>query len=244
MGHTVLPSVIAAIAETLCFCKAFHGTARCSTDVFSARAEVPRRKEERRFPLKTNKKTSKKNKMPFDTSPCVFALPGSLPAAPRPIRLNRPHGELNWFAFLPLFPAVARSQSLIRRTLPFAPTADVKSIPSQKTSPGSIPQHPQPAGGLRGLPDPAERGDFACSPPLPADCRASWTGRGARTGRGCAPQPCRAASLKRGAASLKNEEQQPLAPGDGLATDRRLRCSSLSQPHAWLELRWFLPAWG
>lgn len=83
------------------------------------------------------------------------------------------------------------------------------------------------SNGLRGLPGPTEQSDFACPPPLPTNCWASGTCRGPRMGRAGAAHPCWVLPFAWGTAAA-------LTPEDGLATDHRLRCCSLSQhTHGW-----------
>lgn len=117
--------------------------------------------------------------------------------------------------------------------MPFAPVAGAKRIASQKTSRGSspleaVPSRPVGSGGCRTLQSTVTLPSPHLSP-LPAEhLEAAVVPEWAELGLPSGAEHC----------PLNGEQQQqPLAPGDGLATGCLLRCYSLSQPHAWLELR-------
>lgn len=177
----------------------FTARARCFTDVLSARADIPWRKGERWFPLKTNTRTSKQIECfltpPRASAVCVY--PRGQPAGSTAAGSAEPAVQrAEPAAFLPASPAVARSQSLgvISWTLPFTTTADGKITISQKTSHGSSPRHPQPVGS-RG----SQRRVTSPAPHL--CCRASLTCHSAGMDRARASQRCQALPLEQGTAA-------------------------------------------
>lgn len=203
--------------------------------MLSAHAEILWRKRKRRFPLKTNKKTSKQINgllTPRCASAACVCSPGQPAGSTTAESAKSATQQAEPTAFLPPFPAVARSQSpcLICWTLPFAPTADVKSIASQKTSRGSSPHvlsQPVGSGGCQTPQTAVTLPAPHLSLPTAEHLEPAMVQEQAELGL---PSHAECRPLN------EEQQQQPLAPGDGLATDCWLRCYSSSQPHARLEL--------